>query len=240
MTSERRRVLVVDDEPLLRDIVSEWLEFEGYAVLTAENGADALRLLEETPADLVVTDIRMPIMDGVELLKELKESDRYSPAVIFVSGFTDVTAREAFDLGVEAILAKPFSDTDLIAAVRRVLTSREERWRMPEGDTPPQQLQAAFAGVDSARISGQLAFGRGGFCLRTAAALKLQPVGFELSFAAESLRVAGQGMVRWIQPGEECAGVEITGLEEGCLGQGIRLTAGSGARCFIPAKADAS
>ena len=74
-------ILVVDDEPLLRELISEWLSDEGYRVRTAENGFDALRVLEVEHIAVVVTDIRMPKMDGVALLKTLKNSASHTPAV---------------------------------------------------------------------------------------------------------------------------------------------------------------
>src|SRR5579871_2393575 len=131
-------ILIVDDEPLLRELMSEWLGREGYRVRTAEHGVDALRVMEAEPVDAIVTDIRMPKMDGITLLRKLKESSSYTPAVIFVSGFADIDRREAYDLGAEALIAKPFTDDELLSAVRRILTPREELWRLtsPHGGDP--------------------------------------------------------------------------------------------------------
>ena len=234
MTPPGAAVLVVDDEPLLRDIMSEWLEFEGYRVYTAGNGAEALPVLETQRVDVIVTDIRMPVMDGLTFLRTLKVSAGYTPAVVFVTGFTDVTPEEAFDLGAEAIIVKPFSDRELLSAVRRILTPREELWRAPSDVPGSQILKATFLTVDMARQLGRLAFGRGGFSLATSASLSEGPVRFALQFTGELLTIAGQGTVRWVRAAESRVGVEIAGLEPECLERTIRLTAGNGARSYIP------
>ena len=104
-------VLVVDDESMLLDIFSEWLEEEHCRVLTAGDGAAALQILRDHHVDVIVSDVRMPVMDGILLLKNLttyvrmSQSD-YPPKMIFISGFTDLEPREAYHLGVEVIIAE--------------------------------------------------------------------------------------------------------------------------------------
>src|SRR6516162_5233696 len=101
-------VLIVDDERMLLDIFSEWLGEETCRVLTAGDGAAALRILRNQPVDLIVSDVRMPVMDGILLLKNLSTfsdllSSNQPPKMIFISGFTDLEPREAYNMGVEAI-----------------------------------------------------------------------------------------------------------------------------------------
>jgi CheY-like chemotaxis protein len=108
-------VLVVDDESMLLDIFREWLEEEHCGVLTARDGAAALQILRDQHVDVVVSDVRMPVMDGIVLLKNLTTYVGMSqnicppkmPKMIFISGFTDLEPREAYDLGVEVIMQKP-------------------------------------------------------------------------------------------------------------------------------------
>src|SRR6516165_12483925 len=105
-------VLLVDDERMLLEIFSEWLEEETCRVLTAGDGAAALQILRNHHVDLIVSDVRMPVMDGILLLKNLTTDSNLSQGdhplkMIFISGFTDLEPREAYDLGVEAILQKP-------------------------------------------------------------------------------------------------------------------------------------
>src|SRR5215472_15990563 len=118
-------VLVVDDESMLLAIFREWLEEENYRVLTAGDGAAALQILGQEHVDVIVSDVRMPVMDGIGLLKNLtsgslsKSADR--PRMIFISGFTDLEPREAYGLGVEALMQKPIKHDEFLNKVRRIL-----------------------------------------------------------------------------------------------------------------------
>ncbi len=126
-------ILLVDDEPDLRTIIAEWFKREGSRVLVAEDGAEALNIIQANQVDVVVSDVRMPVMDGITLLKKVKASG-YKSSVMFVSGFTDVIKpRESYDLGVEAVMSKPVERKQLIAAVARILAERDELWRFPPG-----------------------------------------------------------------------------------------------------------
>src|SRR5260370_29912318 len=132
-------VLVVDDESMLLDIFREWLEEEHCGVLTARDGAAALQILGNQHVDVVVSDVRMPVMDGIVLLKNLTTYVGMSqniyppkmPKMIFIIGFTDLEPREAYDLGVEVIMQKPIKRDQFVDAVRRTLRSREETWAEP-------------------------------------------------------------------------------------------------------------
>jgi CheY-like chemotaxis protein len=104
-------VLIVDDESMLLDIFREWMEEENCRILTAENGAIAVQILRRHHVDVVVSDVRMPVMDGIILLKNLTTYLGVSgnidpPKMIFISGFTDLEPREAYDLGVEVLTHK--------------------------------------------------------------------------------------------------------------------------------------
>lgn len=227
-------ILVVDDEPLIRDIVSEWLTAAGYQVRTVQDGAEALALLEREPVDVVVSDIRMPRMDGIALLANLKGSAANIPAVLFVSGFDDISPREAYDLGAEALIQKPFSNDQLLSAVRHVLTPPEELWRAAPPAKRGPMLHSDFSTMAMARASGQLSFGRGGFCVKTDSVLREGPVGFNLCFSGDNSRVAGHGAIRWVAPSEREVGVEIAGLSEDSMAQGLHLMAHCKTRSYIP------
>ena len=128
-------VLVVDDEPMLLDIFSEWLQEEGCRVITAGDGAAALQILRKQYTDVIVSDVRMPVMDGVLLLKNLTAQHgtlhrNWPPKMIFISGFADLEPREAYNLGVEAMLQKPIERVLFVGAVRRSLR-RHETWSKP-------------------------------------------------------------------------------------------------------------
>jgi CheY-like chemotaxis protein len=119
-------ILVVDDEPLLLKLVGEWFEKVAGHVFVAPDGLQALRVLARNKIDLIITDVRMPVMNGISLLKEVKAKGGYTPHLILITGFADIEAREAYDLGAEAILPKPFGLDDLMNAAKRSLGEPQE------------------------------------------------------------------------------------------------------------------
>ncbi len=117
-------ILVVDDDDDIRETVRALLEAEGYRVRTAENGADALAKLEERPSDVVLLDVRMPVMDGTELRRRLLGSASLRDVpIVFMSAYADLD-EIARDLQVEQRLCKPFDLEDLHAAVERATRGR--------------------------------------------------------------------------------------------------------------------
>src|SRR6202047_2494667 len=169
-------VLLVDDEPDLRTIIAEWFRREGCHVLVAEDGAQALSIISANQVDVVVSDVRMPVMDGITLLKKVKTRG-YKSSVMFVSGFTDVIEpRESYDLGVEAVMSKPVVRKHLVAAVTRIVAERDERWRFPPSEKPEAILDATFASLATALSQGLLAVGRGGVCIHSKLKLAHGPV----------------------------------------------------------------
>lgn len=119
-------ILVVDDEPDIRDLVKEILEDEGHEVAVAENGAVAKRLLRERRPHLIFLDIWMPDLDGISLLKEWSEGDGLPCPVIMMSGHGTVeTAVEATRLGAYDFLEKPLSLAKLLLTVERALQAEK-------------------------------------------------------------------------------------------------------------------
>jgi CheY-like chemotaxis protein len=123
-------VLVADDDPVAREILRHMLDAFGFAVTTAVDGRDALRRFRYAPTRLVVTDILMPEMDGIELIKALR-AEPAPPRIIAVSADGDWPkyCEIATDFGAKALLQKPVSPADLMDAVRRVLSSEGRRDR---------------------------------------------------------------------------------------------------------------
>ena len=116
------RILVVDDEEMIRDLCYHILTGEGYQVLTAENGADALRELAQNPAELMITDIKMPGIDGLELFERVKQTGGDIVTVFITGHGTLDTAIEALMRGVEGFVLKPFTEQELLGAVERAIT----------------------------------------------------------------------------------------------------------------------
>jgi CheY-like chemotaxis protein len=120
-----KRILLVDDVPAVRLSIRAVLEASGYQVLEASDGQQALALLDSQAVDLIVTDLWMPNLDGVELLKRLRAANA-AIKVIAISGGgvrkpIDVSAALAQTWGADAVLYKPFDNEDLVGEVRRLL-----------------------------------------------------------------------------------------------------------------------
>ena len=111
-------VLVVDDEPDIRATVAAMLEIEGYDVSEAANGADALHRVAERMPDVILLDMRMPILDGWGFAAELRRRGHRTPIVVMTAARD--AARWATEIAAAAFVAKPFGFDDLIRAVERV------------------------------------------------------------------------------------------------------------------------
>ena len=116
----RGSILVVDDEPTITDVVSRYLERAGYSTRIAGDGADALRIAGESRPDLVVLDLMMPGMDGLEVMRRLREQERVSVILLTAKGeHTDRII--GLRLGADDYVVKPFSPAELVARVDAVL-----------------------------------------------------------------------------------------------------------------------
>ncbi len=122
---EKFHILVVDDELIVRDSLKAWLGEEGFTVDVAESGPDALALLAEKPYHLMLTDIKMPGMDGVELLKKAKEDFPDVTVVMMTAYATVETAVEAMKTGALDYLVKPFDPDKLIPMTLRIFEEAE-------------------------------------------------------------------------------------------------------------------
>jgi two-component system chemotaxis response regulator CheY len=109
------RVLVVDDEPYIRATVSAMLEIEGYEVDEAANGADALHAVEHRAPDVILLDMRMPVLDGWGFARELRRRGHRTPIVVMTAARD--AARWAREIAAETFVAKPFGIDDLLSAV---------------------------------------------------------------------------------------------------------------------------
>lgn len=118
---ERESILVVDDAPQTLEVIRRNLSSEGYIVFTAKAVAEAVRFLDSTPVDLVITDLKMPKASGLDLVRHVRENLR-DTEVMMVTGFATVEgAVDAMKTGAEEYLAKPFTEEELLVAVRRAL-----------------------------------------------------------------------------------------------------------------------
>jgi two-component system response regulator AtoC len=135
------RILVVDDEESLRDVLKRLLSAEGYHVSHAENGKKALALLARERFDYLLCDIRMPVMGGIELLREIT-SREIPGTVIMMSAFGSVeTAVEAMKLGAYDYISKPFMSDEILLTLRK---ARERESLRRENEALREEVQKAF------------------------------------------------------------------------------------------------
>lgn len=120
ITKQRRRILVVDDEATVREVVGQYLEIEGYTILSATNGPEALRVAAATPPDLVILDLTLPGMDGLEVCRRLREVSAI-PILMLTARADDTDKLEGFHVGTDDYLTKPFNPRELVARVRAVM-----------------------------------------------------------------------------------------------------------------------
>ncbi len=117
MREVRGKILVVDDEEALCQLFTERLTLEGFKVATARNGCEALALVEWEPPDLIVLDLVMPEMEGMEVLRRIREQGGDLKVVVLTAYGTAWQAREAMALGVREFLGKPFDLDRLLRLV---------------------------------------------------------------------------------------------------------------------------
>src|ERR1700727_2712246 len=115
------RVLVVDDEPNIRELVQVALKFHGCSVTTAVNGSDALRQAEASPPDLIVLDVMLPDMDGFEVCRRLRADGNEVPVIFLTARDTSSDTVTGLAIGGDDYVTKPFSVEALVARVRAVL-----------------------------------------------------------------------------------------------------------------------
>ena len=123
-------ILIVDDEVLIRNVIKEYLLNEGYKVLEAKDGVDALRVISDNKVDLIVLDIMMPKMDGFTCLSEIRKTKNI-PVIMLSARKEEIDKLNSFDLGVDDYVTKPFSPKELVARVKAHLkrtTSNNENY----------------------------------------------------------------------------------------------------------------
>jgi CheY-like chemotaxis protein len=139
-----RKVLVVDDDPAVRKSIDRVLTGKGYAVITAENGEEALRKLNEEQYDLVYTDIRMPGISGLEVAEEVKARKPWTPVVIITGYGTDAAQARAKAAGVTSFVHKPLSPEMIEDSARDALAAPAAQvLALPAAAEAPQAEPAA-------------------------------------------------------------------------------------------------
>jgi len=197
--ADHARLLVVDDEPKICDLFQAIFKSDEYEVETRRNGNEALRNLRNTPYDLVITDIKMPGMDGFELVRRIKELDHGLPVIIITGYATVDTAVRALREGADDYLTKPFS----IAEVRRVVAEvLEQGQRRSEQNEMLSQLEEANEELRHHREK---------------LVEKVQAAGEELQRANETLRRRSNGLEVLKEAGSAASELDLESLLHTCV-----------------------
>ena len=207
--------LVVDDEVMLCRILAKMLVKAGCGtVLQASNGKEALAVIETTEVDVLITDVRMPLMDGVTLVRELARRQKALRAIVMISGFADLDRREMYSLGVEAFLPKPFDSEELMTALNAVVAAPSSRWLYPMEIAPKCSVEKVFSRFSDHADETSISLGRGGMSLQPVEPVRLGKISFDCHTDGRVLK--GQGNVRWKSANDGLIGVEFIYLEPFC------------------------
>ena len=217
-------VLVVDDDADVSGAIEAIFKTFGFKTTTAGNGKIAWETMQSSDFDVVLSDIRMPISDGVELLKKIRARNVTSPCVLMASGYTDYPNEVLYNHGANAIFAKPFRAASVRDAVQRAMQKPEEFWAIKSTGPFDANLEAKLPLIDLVNASKTVKFGRGGFFFANSPPdLSVGSlVTFDLKFETGTIRrIEGQGVVRWIRSesdgnGQPGAGIEVKYFSESC------------------------
>lgn len=115
------RILLIEDDALIRKAVEAKLKKTGYEVVACENGRDGMASFHATPPDLVLTDVMLPYISGLEIVASVKSATRPVPVIIFSSMGQEKVVEQAFELGADDYITKPFSLTEVAIRVSKQL-----------------------------------------------------------------------------------------------------------------------
>ncbi len=161
----RGRILAIDDEPHIRSLIKNELSLEGFEVATAKTGEEGLRLASRQKFDLILLDIRLPKMDGIEVLKHLRQQSPQSK-IIMITAYGDIrTAVDSMKLGASEYITKPFKLAEMLQLIRQLLkipangdASQEPERLLQVGEAafircPSRAMQAVYRLVDKVAAS---------------------------------------------------------------------------------------
>jgi len=126
---DRKRILVVDDEIYIVHILEFSLTMEGYSILTASDGEEALRVIDSERPDLVVLDIMMPKLDGYEVCRRLRQDEQFCdlPVILLSAKGRPIDREAGLQAGADDYITKPFSPRKLLEKIRELLERKEMR-----------------------------------------------------------------------------------------------------------------
>jgi len=243
MTS-KGKILAVDDEKALCNILALNLEDAGFEVTQAHSGNEAFKLVREKQFDLIVSDIRMPDGDGIDLLSRVKDNDPLLPVVLFITAFGDITVAEAYNLGAEAFFKKPVDYDQLVAKIEECLQTKPDRWLKKERLDTDLSIDVSFDSYASVSKAHVLNIGQGGFFLKLDNTNSEARVGKILDFKivfedGKMSPINGKGVCRWRRDEESPGhpggvGVEFVEIDDLTHKSLLEVIKSQKTKAFIP------
>jgi two-component system response regulator (stage 0 sporulation protein F) len=229
---EGLKVLVVDDEPDLREILKDEFTFEGAEVFEAKNGKEAFEIVKQHNLSAILSDIRMPGGDGIQLVKDLRSTDMDHVPILLITGFADIKNFEAYDLGADGFFTKPFHLEALRDGVQQLMQSPEVRWAK-EFNTGGKTITVA-EDAESLMPSGRLKLGRGGLLLKQDPSSLKSGEGLRIQFKNGEV----SGVIRWLRTEASDLdiglGLEIFSVSSSLLPHFVQTLKQSKPKSFIP------
>ncbi len=237
-------ILIVEDEESLRKAIVFDFKRKGFNVFDAENGTLALDIVKNNKIDVVLTDVRMPNGDGIELLDKIRDFNVELPIVMFVTGFADISVEDAYNKGVNAIFSKPFDRKNLLETVLRSVKDKNDRWsdKVQTEVSAENSIELNLTELNQAITGKVISFGSGGMFVATEndTILEGTKVSFSIKFKSGIPNsIEGRGTIKWVRiqskPEEKAGcGIEFDYLEDGCREKIIELIKTKKTKAYIP------
>ena len=231
------RILIVDDESGIRDSLKDYFELEGFDVVTAQSGNEALTLISASHFDLVLSDIRMPNGDGRFLLKSIRQLNFSQPVVVLMSGYSDLSLEEAFAEGAADLIPKPFNPIELLSHVKSYLQESNKKWKTKFDKPAKYKTQIQATSLKEALDKKLINCGLSGIFLN------IDPIGYRvgenLEISLNDLNLHMIGIIRWVRTVEQTGrmkglGLEIQVLSEEFKSQFLKTIEDSKSGAIIP------
>ena len=206
----------MDDDPELLSATQDIFQLFGYQTVAVSSAELAIEQIRANTFEIVLSDIKLPKMDGFHLLQEIRKSVKTQVCVFLTSGYNQYSTKQMYAAGATGFFEKPMDTTTIRDTIIKSLVPRYQRWSQ-KNQTTVKTIQLNFENFDKMLDSKKVKIGIGGLCIRKPSAdLQVtESVEFKVSFQ-QGEEFSGAGIVRWVDPQSENFGLEITFLDDSC------------------------